>query len=347
MSKTGRRQKKPEDKSKADFFMWTDDEVELLLKVTNEYKDPKTMENIDWESSQNKYTDILEAYKDQYPSTAEDAQELGKEYPHKMEELTKAILTTKLKSIRLKYRHAVDSGRRSGHGRVVLLYLELCDQIWGGSPATTIMPSGIETTEIDEGTNSHSSDQPDQSRNSPSSTSVSTFDPDSPDGLDQSMDEGSTLPAKVVKERRDLLSSKLAGYKKEKLKRKLPKDSLLLNCAQEELKIKKQLLERMESTDREYSNNMSKLTSNIEKLTNSISDGFALLRQVMIQPSHAGPAHYLPQTQASSYPTYSHVNPTQMPAALSNMMPDLQNTGQFSYTQSLFSDDRDNNECLQ
>ena len=37
-------------KSKADSFVWTDDEVELLLKVTIEYNVCKTLENVDWES---------------------------------------------------------------------------------------------------------------------------------------------------------------------------------------------------------------------------------------------------------------------------------------------------------
>ena len=43
----------------------------------------------------------------------------------------------------MKYCLAVDDGRRSGHGRVVLLYSELCVQIWGGSPVSTITSSGI------------------------------------------------------------------------------------------------------------------------------------------------------------------------------------------------------------
>lgn len=51
---------------------------------------------------------------------------------------TTLLNSTKLKAIRLKYRHAVDSGKKSAHGRVVLLYFELCEQIWGGSLAVTI-----------------------------------------------------------------------------------------------------------------------------------------------------------------------------------------------------------------
>ncbi|KAK2549942.1 hypothetical protein P5673_029547 [Acropora cervicornis] len=105
------------------------------------------MENIDWKSCRSKYVDFLDKYKEVYP-TAEDAEKLGKDFPHNKEDITKLIVTSKLKSVRVKYRQAVDSGRRSGHGRVVLLYFELCEQIWGASPATVMVSSGIETTDM-------------------------------------------------------------------------------------------------------------------------------------------------------------------------------------------------------
>ena len=102
------------------------------------------MENIDWESCQTKYSDILDLFNDQYPSQ-ENASSIGKDYPHQKGELIKSILTSKLKHIRQKSRQAVDSGRRSGHGRVVLLYFEQCELVWGGSPATETIPSGLES----------------------------------------------------------------------------------------------------------------------------------------------------------------------------------------------------------
>ena len=43
---------------------------------------------------------------------------------------------------------AIDSGRKSGHGRVVLLYFELCQSIWGGSPATEQIEGGVESANI-------------------------------------------------------------------------------------------------------------------------------------------------------------------------------------------------------
>ena len=47
-------------KPKKDCFTWADDEVELLLKVTNEYKVQKSTKSVDWESVQSKYGDILD-----------------------------------------------------------------------------------------------------------------------------------------------------------------------------------------------------------------------------------------------------------------------------------------------
>lgn len=54
-----------------------------------------------------------------------------------------------MKSLQFLLLQAVDSGRRSGHGRVVYLYFDLCEKIWGGSPATEQMDTGLETTEIE------------------------------------------------------------------------------------------------------------------------------------------------------------------------------------------------------
>ena len=59
------------------------------------------------------------------PSTLEEAKGLEKDYEHTKMELTKAILTTKLKNIRTKYQNAVDAGKKSEYGRVVLIFYEL------------------------------------------------------------------------------------------------------------------------------------------------------------------------------------------------------------------------------
>lgn len=59
-------------------------------------------------------------------SHATSSQTWGKDYSHLKSEFIKVILTTKLKTVCQKYHKAVDTGRRSGHGRVDLLYFDLC-----------------------------------------------------------------------------------------------------------------------------------------------------------------------------------------------------------------------------
>ena len=78
-----------------------------------------------------KYDDILTLLYQELPDTLEKARENWlKDYAHTREEITKKVLTSaKLKAIHIKFREAVDSDQRSGHGRVVLLYYELCEKI--------------------------------------------------------------------------------------------------------------------------------------------------------------------------------------------------------------------------
>ena len=86
-------------------YLWSDDEVELLSNITNEYKVKKVANAIDWESVKNKNSDILELLKDAF-SDDEETQErniLSKDLPHKKDEIMKQVLTSKLKAICLNF----------------------------------------------------------------------------------------------------------------------------------------------------------------------------------------------------------------------------------------------------
>ena len=100
--------------------------MELLLSSTLEYKARKTAERYDWDTVKSKYQDILEIYLKNVPSlTVEGGKknEDGAADSVNKPALTKEILSTKLKALRKKFREAVDDGRRSGHGRVVAIFL--------------------------------------------------------------------------------------------------------------------------------------------------------------------------------------------------------------------------------
>ena len=106
------------------------------------------METVNWVSVKSKYDDILTKLREELLATEEDTKSFQKNYPHTKEKFTKAILMTKLKSIRIKFRQAVGSERRSCHEVVVLLYYKLCEKIWGGSLATHQIASGIESRDL-------------------------------------------------------------------------------------------------------------------------------------------------------------------------------------------------------
>ena len=96
-------------KCKRTKFIWTEDEAELLLNVTHNYKIQHLINGVCWESVRSKYADILGQFKNELPETEEEANEMIKNYPHKQSEITKEILEAKLKGIRTRFRQVGDT----------------------------------------------------------------------------------------------------------------------------------------------------------------------------------------------------------------------------------------------
>ena len=208
--------------------------------------------------------------------------ESGKEYEHKPEELTKERVATKLKAVHKKYRNAVDTGRRSGQGRVIMLQFDLCEQIWGGSPATTKINNAIETSSIND-------DETSESVLSSNSTSIEgtaddgNFDfPDTENVVPTSFST-STLPktSSDTKKRRALLDDCLTNYKKKKLEKKVSLENQLLEYANQENEFRKEFLQQQKEADEDYKKTMASLSGTMAEIGKSISDGFASLRYLM------------------------------------------------------------------
>ena len=162
-----------------------------------------------------------------------------------------------------------------------MLYYELCEKVWGGSPATEQIATGIESGDLPPSV-PESAEQPDEKATSHSS-------------------QDSTIE---IAHRRDLLAKNPSDYRQKKLKRKLPMDAQLLECAQEELSVKKVMLDRMEKMDKQYMETMDRLSKNMETLTNSIAEGFALMRSSSFPPT--APGMYQSAGAYSSNPYIPH-----------------------------------------
>ena len=62
----------------------------------------------------------------------------------------------------------------------------------------------------------------------------------------------SVVPPSTVKMRRQFLGNKLGEYKQKKLKRKLPIDAQILNCAYEDIQINRCLVEQIDKMDKQW-----------------------------------------------------------------------------------------------
>ena len=84
-------------------FLWTDDEIQLLLQTSFNFKSKCEFEGSSWESVRSKYEQIFENMSKEYPEDPE-------KFPNKST-ITKEHITAK--SIRTVFKKAADAGRKS------------------------------------------------------------------------------------------------------------------------------------------------------------------------------------------------------------------------------------------
>eukprot|EP00112_Aurelia_sp_Birch-Aquarium-sp1_P016380 Seg3708.3 transcript_id=Seg3708.3/GoldUCD/mRNA.D3Y31 product="hypothetical protein" protein_id=Seg3708.3/GoldUCD/D3Y31 len=277
--------KKSDEKKGSKTFSWTDEETSLLLQVVIDYKASKTAAGLDWETVKTRYEDITERFQAQYPRGGADAN--MEEYPNFADpsKITKERIIPRLKRIKLNFRKAIDSGRRSGGGRVVLALYDECNDIWGGSPAVDSIDHGIEssvttaTYEIDDGESSFTKDSSDLIQN----------DSRNLDADEESLSDDNNQNQKVTGKDMGQVRRNLIQHLKEKRDSKLTKristDAQLMDIAAQELKIKKQMLTRMEENDRRHEENMKVFADSMKSLAGIISQGFNMIQTIMLPPN--------------------------------------------------------------
>ena len=220
-------------------FVWTDEEVTPLLSVVNDFKTQKAAEGLDWRSIKNKYEDLTKQYIERYPKSATS------EFPKSTEcakLFTKERLCSKLKRIQSGFKKPIDSGRRSGGGRIVTTFYEECCAIWGGSPTVECTNNGIESCrqqEVEEQGNSTPADD--------TANLINTQDLETEDLLEENEiknDEGRRSLLKFLHNKRD-----------SELTKKVGTDAQLIAIAKEELMLKRKVTENMEESEKKTPEN--------------------------------------------------------------------------------------------
>ena len=280
--------KKSDENKSSKTFSWTDEETSLLLQVVIDYKASKTATGLDWETVKNRYEDITERFQVQYPREGADAN--MEEYPNFADpsKITKERIIARLKRIKLNFRKAIDSGRRSGGGRVVLALYDECNDVWGGSPAVESIDHGIEssitTDETDGGESSSVADSFTKGTSDLIQSDSWNLDADEESVSDDSNQTQKVTVKDMGQVRRNLIQH-LREKRDGKLTKRISTDAQLMDIAAQELKIKKQMLTRMEENDRKHEENMKVFADSMKSLTGIISQGFIMIQTIMLPPN--------------------------------------------------------------
>ena len=137
-----------------------------------------------------------------------------------------------MKHLKANFRKAVDSGRRSGGGKIAMgLYNECCE-IWSGSPAVESISFDIENSSID-------------TLDSMENRTLSDAN-QAEAGIDVETRE--TQPKNMAEVRRELVRN-LKERRDSRLPKRLSVEAQLLDTAKQEITLKKRALERIEELD--------------------------------------------------------------------------------------------------
>lgn len=114
------------------------------------------------------------------------------------------------------------------------------------------------------------------------------------------------------------VKAKLKGHRHERFKRKLPAENQWLNAIEDDKNVKKKFVEIIETSEKQASENFSKIANTLDRLTSSIADGFALMRQVVQTPPH----YNMPFDGRGPYgPVYAHTPPLHTHSYFQNSAP--------------------------
>ena len=173
----------------------------------------------------------------------------------------------KKKKMRVSCRKALDSGKQSGDGRVVATFLDLCNQIWSGSPATESISSGLDGAVDSTDAQSHSfesSRTENTTFQSRSSTLQATCNNNRLDESSEDEDIESSLECentndvegKEKKSSRKKMKEMLSNRRNKKLRKNRPIDQQVLVLNNEEVEIKREMLKKMQLQDQQFSRSM-------------------------------------------------------------------------------------------
>ena len=254
-----------------------------------------------------KYESICELLLERYPEDVTT-------YQNK-DQINKDRVAAKLKMIRAGFRKAVDAGKRSGGGRVVFTFFNLCESLWGGSPAVKSISNSIDTsTDRENPDDQHSENEDDNealdgdsfnsSGNNLATTSQNNksnegaLDRNAAAVLSDSEDLSESTSSDATAKRRKNVSHMLKNRKDQKLSSALSSEAQYLQLFKEDIALKRKLLEKMEKSDEDFKNSLASINNVMQSIGTAVQQSVGILAQTMTPPP-------INQMMRDFYPQYN------------------------------------------
>ena len=313
-------------------WTWTDDMIEVLLHNISAYKSTKEYEGIDFESDLVQYYgDIRKMMAETHPEEdfglaevmVQNTDTMTKSellmYKRKIERLEKLRkegykrIKNKIKELRRGYKKAIDSGTRSGSGRLIQENFEILKEIWSGCPAVTSLASSLSSMQ------SSSNEQHDPYETQ-SQSYEQTGDESVSDGRESNvgcLDETESLENNTGDNAKGGVHNKYKDNKREKLQKKLSahqRDMMYIEIAREELRLKEAQIDMMKKSFEQTDSAINAMAKSMTAIGNGLKDGLATLAQSFLQSQQMASYPYQapPMFNVISAPVSSHVATTQI-----------------------------------
>ena len=295
--------------------------VESLLLNIVEYKSEKEFEGVDFEAYMIVfYSRLREMMGEMFPPTdfgpkaiklyrtdnmtREEILEwkIKSETEEKQRKEGYSRVKIKIKELRRGYKNAVDTGSRSGSGKLVSENFELLRDIWGGSAAVTLLPSAITLQDNQHDIESAVSDSEAVGKVENVASGINT-------DTNITVSKKQAHPITKPKEnKRNHMAKHLSSQQR---------DMMLLDIAREELYIKNKVYETISKQIEQAERHSAAMVESMNNVSSGIKDGLAMLAnaisnihpQQMIPPQQWGNTqHYCNQSHQMSI-----VSPTRSP----------------------------------
>ena len=196
----------------------------------------------------------------------------NEEFPHHLAEFQQnsGRVVRKVKQLQNKFVAAVRAGRRSGGGRQVFKFYELCQNVFGGNAAADEIPGGVETNNVSIGTANEKMEMKDDVKADVLDTETAV-----------QPCEKSSLDSPTPTKRRNLLSD----LRDQKLKKRMSNDQQMINIALRELALQEQLIKKISEGESQQASAIKSLSESMTAIGQSLSEGFKNIASAMASQS--------------------------------------------------------------